>query len=131
METLPRTKRRIPLHTQILIGLVVGASLGLIANYIAKNADSPDVAANVNWIVENLAQPVGKIFLRLMMMVVIPLVFSALSLAIVELGDLRHLGRVGLRTLAFTGIFSFAAVLIGIVLVGVFQPGNTLDEEQK
>ena len=89
------------------------------------------MAANINWVVENIAQPAGKMFLRLMMMVVIPLVFSALSLAIVELGDLRHLGRVGLRTLAFTGIFSFAAVLIGIVLVDVFQPGNTLDEEQK
>lgn len=131
MEAPPTAKRRIPLHTQILIGLVVGASLGLIANYIGKNAVSPDVATNINWLVENLAQPVGKIFLRLMMMVVIPLVFSALSLAIVELGDLRHIGRVGLRTLAFTGIFSFAAVLIGIVLVGTFEPGNTLDDKQK
>ena len=64
MEASPTAKRRIPLHTQILIGLVVGASLGLIANYVGKNAASPDVAANINWLVENIAQPVGKIIVR-------------------------------------------------------------------
>jgi DAACS family dicarboxylate/amino acid:cation (Na+ or H+) symporter len=128
-STEPAAKRRIPLHTQILIGLLVGGTFGLVANYAASS--SPDAAATIKAIVDNIATPVGKIFLRLMMMVVIPLVFSALSLAIVELGDLRSLGRVGLRTLAFTGIFSFSAVIIGIVLVGAFEPGKTLDKDQQ
>lgn len=127
--TAPSAKRRLPLHTQILIGLLVGGTLGLVANYAA--ASSADATVVVRAAVDYVAQPAGNIFLRLMMMVVVPLVFSALSLAVVELGDLRHLGRVGLRTLGFTAIFSFAAVMIGVVLVGTFEPGNTLSEEQK
>ncbi|MEX2188712.1 MAG: dicarboxylate/amino acid:cation symporter [Pirellulales bacterium] len=131
MEERPTEKRGIPLHTKILIGLVLGASLGLAANYVAGQSDSPEAAANVTWVAENVADPVGKVFLRLMFMVVVPLVFSALSLAVVELGDLRQLGRVGLRTLFFTGIFSIAAVIIGVVLVDTFEPGKTLDPEQQ
>lgn len=131
MEQRPTEKRRVPLHTKILIGLVIGAGLGLAANYVAGTSDSPAAAANVTWVAENIADPVGKVFLRLMFMVVVPLVFSALSLAVVELGDLRQLGRVGLRTLLYTGIFSIAAVVIGVVLVGTFEPGKTLDPEQQ
>ncbi len=131
MEAQTTEKRRVPLHTQIMIGLVLGASLGLIANYVAGKLDSPEAAENVTWVAENVADPVGKVFLRLMFMVVVPLVFSALALAVVELGDLKQLGRVGLRTLLYTGIFSIAAVIIGVVLVGTFEPGKTLDPEQR
>jgi DAACS family dicarboxylate/amino acid:cation (Na+ or H+) symporter len=66
-----------------------------------------------------------------MFMVVVPLVFAALSLAVVEIGDPRHLGRLGLKTLAFTGFFSAAAVLIGLTLVNTWQPGKVLSAEQQ
>jgi DAACS family dicarboxylate/amino acid:cation (Na+ or H+) symporter len=78
-----------------------------------------------------IAQPIGRLFLRLMFMVVVPLVFAALSLAVVEIGDVRHLGKMGLRTLFFTGAFSFAAVLIGVGLVNLVQPGKSLPAEQR
>src|SRR4051812_4907696 len=116
---LENPRRRIPLHTKILIGLVVGASVGLIANYLYSRASVPTLSGGIgmrarvdvdhnevddslDWFAGRVADPLGRIFLRLVLMVVLPLVFSALSLGVLELGDVRRLGRVGLRTLGFT-----------------------------
>lgn len=57
---------------------------------------------------------------------VLPLVVSALFLAVVDVGDLRKLGRIGLSTLFYRAILSISAVLIGITLVNVVEPGRTL-----
>jgi len=130
-----------PLHTKIFIGLALGAVLGLSANVIGSRPIVDGKAhpsdANANGLHDALdvalkiAEPIGKIFLRLMFMVVLPLVFSALALAVVEIGDVRHLGVVGLRTLGFTIIFSLTAVLLGLVLVNSIQPGQRLAAEKK
>ena len=80
---------RLPL--QMAIGLAVGLGLGVLAH--AAFGD----AAWLHWLVRNLIEPVGQIFLRLLFMLVIPLIVSALALAVAELGDLRRLGRIGLR----------------------------------
>lgn len=135
-------ERRIPLHTKILIGLLLGVTLGLSANWLAKqpvvagttnpvDANANGVHDHLEWVAVNVADPIGKVFLRLMFMVVLPLVFSALSLAVVEIGDVRKLGRVGLRTLLFTGILSSAAVVLGIGLVNGIQPGRSLPPEKR
>lgn len=124
--------RKVPLHTKIVIGLILGAVLGLTANVLGsrvgidadKNGLGDWLDLTVYWI-----EPVGKTFLRLMFMVVLPLVFSALSLAVVEIGDLRKLGRMGLRTLGFTAILSSTAVLIGVGLVNGLKPGKSLPPE--
>jgi DAACS family dicarboxylate/amino acid:cation (Na+ or H+) symporter len=128
----PPVKRRIPLHTKILIGLLIGAGLGLIAN-LAASGRGPDANNNglADWLDTTVywVEPVGKIFLRLMFMVVLPLVVSALALAVVEIGDLRRLGRMGLRTLFYTAVLSGSAVLIGVGLVNVLKPGEGLPRE--
>ncbi len=134
--------RRIPLHTKILIGLLAGIVLGLAANWIGTVNVEPGVAnaadENANglhdrleWVVQNLTEPAGKIFLRLMFMVVLPLVFSALSLAVVEIGDVRRLGKLGLKTLLFTAILSSTAVVLGVTLVNVIRPGDRLSPEKR
>jgi DAACS family dicarboxylate/amino acid:cation (Na+ or H+) symporter len=128
----PPIKRRIPLHTKILIGLLVGGILGLILN-VAGSGRGTDANNNglADWLDTTVywVEPVGKIFLRLMFMVVLPLVVSALALAVVEIGDVRKLGRMGLRTLIYTAILSGSAVLIGVVLVNVVKPGEGLPKE--
>jgi Na+/H+-dicarboxylate symporter len=60
-------------------------------------------------------------------MLVLPLLFSALVIGITEMGDVRALGRIGWRTLAYTVVLSAIAVLIGLVLVNWIQPGVGLD----
>jgi len=125
-------ERGLPLHTRILIGLIIGVVLGLIAN-ISGTGRLPDANANglADWLdtLVYWVEPLGKVFLRLMFMVVLPLVFSALALAVVEIGDVSKLGRMGLRTLIYTGVLSGSAVLIGVGLVNTIRPGESLPTE--
>ena len=129
--------RGLPLHTKILIGLIVGIVAGLIAHAVGSSEKGVAGDTNANGLSDWLdtviywAEPVGKIFLRLMFMVVVPMVFSALALAVVEIGDLRKLGRMGLKTLGFTAILSSSAVLIGVGLVGILRPGHSLSESKR
>jgi DAACS family dicarboxylate/amino acid:cation (Na+ or H+) symporter len=119
--------RRVPLHYKILIGLVVGATLGLTVNFLTKSSGVPDW---LNSILDNV-EAVGRIFLRLVLMVVIPLVFSALTLGVLELGDVRRLGRIGLRPLVWTMVLSFCAVGIGLTLVNLIAPGKGLSDANR
>jgi len=121
----PPARERTPLHTRIFYGMVAGTLLGIAANLLW--GDSPQLQAFIN----NVSYPLGQIFLRLIFMVVIPLVVSALILGIAELGDLRSLGRVGLKTLAFTIVLSSVSVLIGIVLANTIRPGEGLSEKSR
>ena len=73
--------------------------------------------------------PLGQIFLRLLFMLVIPLIFSALVLGVAGMGDPRALGRIGLKTLLYTVVVSAIAVLIGITLVNVLRPGEGISPE--
>ncbi len=86
----PTPTRGLPLHVKILIGLFIGAVLGITANMLGSF--SPATAARVTWIAKDFIEPLGRIFLRLVIMVVVPLVVSALILGILELGDIRSLG---------------------------------------
>jgi DAACS family dicarboxylate/amino acid:cation (Na+ or H+) symporter len=111
------------LHWRILAGMLVGAALGLAGNLVL----GPDHEAT-RWAVDNLAQPVGQVFLRLIFMVVIPLVFSALVLGVVEIGDLSRLRRMGVVTLALTVLLSGASVAIGLGVANTLRPGDRLSE---
>lgn len=117
--------RRTPLHRQILIGMLAGAVAGLIVNGIWGPTDQ------VQSFVKNVTYPAGQIFLRLILMVVIPLIVSALVLGVAELGDVRRLGRVGLKTLVFTVLLSSASVIVGITLVNLVRPGEGFDQADR
>lgn len=114
---------KIALHTRMLIGFVIGAGAGLLANLYAADAD---------WLqtfVTYVTDPVGQLFLRLLFMLVVPLVFSALVLGVVEIGDPKSLGRIGGKTLLWILSVTTLAVMIGLVLVNVLQPGLGLAPE--
>lgn len=116
-----RPGRGLALHTKILLGLVVGATAGIAANMVL-GGDNP----TVEWVNRNLAGPIGQIFLRLMFMIVMPLVFASIALGVAGLGDVRHLGRVGAKTLAYFLITTIVAALIGLLLVTTFRPGEQI-----
>jgi DAACS family dicarboxylate/amino acid:cation (Na+ or H+) symporter len=107
------------------IGLAAGLALGVLAH--AAFGD----AAWLRALIDNVIAPAGQIFLRLLFMLVIPLIVSALALAVADLGDLRRLGRIGAKTLAYTAAVSTAAVAIGVSLVNWIEPGAGLPEELK
>ncbi|MDQ2676927.1 MAG: dicarboxylate/amino acid:cation symporter [Actinomycetota bacterium] len=120
-----RARKGLPLHTKILIGLVVGAVLGVLANRLFGGAPW------LTWVIDNPVYFVGQVFLRLIFMIVIPLLFSALTLGVAELGDVRRLGRIGLKTFLYTVIVTTMSVVIGLALVNAIRPGDYLSEEKK
>jgi dicarboxylate/amino acid:cation (Na+ or H+) symporter, DAACS family len=106
------------LSFRMLAGLLLGAALGVAAH--VAFAGSPALDGFVKYVTE----PVGRIFLRLLFVLVVPLILSALALGVAGLGDVRRLGRIGLKTLAYTVVVSTIAVLIGVGLVNVLRPGD-------
>ena len=112
------------LSLRMLAGLGLGAGLGLAAGaWLAPAA--------LDALISHVTEPLGRIFLHLLFMLVIPLVLSALPLGVAGLGDLRALGRIGLRTLAYTVAVSGVAVLIGVALVNAFEPGRSIPVEMR
>jgi DAACS family dicarboxylate/amino acid:cation (Na+ or H+) symporter len=114
---------RLPLHTRVLIGALLGAAAGALAFVFFRGTPGLDVFTRY------VAQPVGQVFLRLLFMLVVPLLFSALALGVAGVGNVRALGRLGIRTLVYTVCVSVIAVLLGITLVNVLKPGHGLDPE--
>ncbi|MDZ4676764.1 MAG: dicarboxylate/amino acid:cation symporter [Oligoflexia bacterium] len=106
-------------HVQLLIALVLGMLAGVLLHPYS------DVVW-LNQVNTNFLQPVGQIFLRLIFMIVVPMIFSAMVIGVFELGKGRGLGRVAGRTMFFTLIASTFSVFIGILLVNAFQPGRGL-----
>ncbi len=126
----PTSKPRLALHWQILIGLSIGATAGLIAREVWP-AEAGEIDPTLAWLTKNVAETLGQIFLRLIFMVVVPLVFSALTLGVAGIGDVRRLGKLGVRTLVMTLLLSSASVAIGLGAANLVQPGARLPEEKR
>ena len=126
-----RVSRWPALHWQILISLLIGAVAGLTANALCPAESDGSPNARLEWFVANIAASLGQLFLNLIFMVVLPLVFSALALGVAELGDVRRLGRVGLKTLGYTLILSTCSVAIGVGLANAVKPGTHLSQTQR
>jgi DAACS family dicarboxylate/amino acid:cation (Na+ or H+) symporter len=107
----------------MLAGLVGGLALGIAAH--ASFPDAPALAA----FVDGVTQPIGTVFLRLLFMLVVPLVVSALALGVAGLGDVRALGRIGMRTLVYTVAVSSISVVLGVGLVNLVRPGDGISPE--
>ncbi|MCL1635411.1 dicarboxylate/amino acid:cation symporter [Luteimonas sp. SX5] len=115
--------KKLPLHWKIAIGFFAGLLLGMFVHY--------GVGAETSWVqtlTKYITQPFSTLFLSLIFMLIVPLLFSALVVGVSEMGDIRALGRIGWRTLAYTVILSGTAVLVGLVMVNVFKPGVGVDQ---
>ncbi len=116
---------KMQLHWKMAIGFLIGTLGGLACNVWFAQAEWLEV------FITYVADPVGQIFLRLLFMLVIPLVFSALVLGVVEIGNPKSLGRIGIKTLLWIMLVTTVAVTIGVVVVNLIQPGIGLPEDQR
>src|SRR5687767_8563554 len=112
------------LHTKILIGLLVGVIGGLAINWSLGGAHP-----NVVWLVSNITQPIGTVFLNLLLMIVVPLVFASLVVGVAGIGDIRKLGRIGIKSFAYCLIISAISVIIGLVLANTIRPGERISPD--
>lgn len=121
-EPIAHTGKGMKLHTKILLGLVVGAVVGIAANQILGG----DHAA-VAFVNKYIAGPAGQIFLRLLFMIVIPLVFASITLGVAGLGDLRRVGRVGGKAIGYFLASTALAATLGLIAVSIVRPGEQID----
>ena len=117
----PAPAKGMPLHLKVGIGFLLGTLLGIAVHLVAPDAEW------VRMVIDYVARPFGTIFLNLLFMMVVPLIFSALVLGVAELGDVASLGRLGWRTLTYTAVVTGIAVLIGLVMANLLQPGVHMD----
>ena len=123
-DKTPDKPKGMALHTKILIGLIVGVGGGLLANQV-WGGSSP----NVVWTIANITQPIGSLFLNLLLLIVVPLVFSSLVVGVAGIGDIRKLGRIGLKSFAYCLIISAISVVIGLGLANTIRPGERISPE--
>jgi DAACS family dicarboxylate/amino acid:cation (Na+ or H+) symporter len=121
-ERTPDRPKGLPLHTRILIGLVAGVTAGVGVNVSVGGEDSA-----VIWTIREVTEPVGYLFLSLLLVTVLPLVFSSLVVGVAGIGDIRKLGRVGIRSFAYTFVISAISVVIGLTLANTVKPGKRID----
>lgn len=106
------------LHTKILIGLLAGAVAGILSR-----------TTGATWLGSSLIaiEPIGTIFINLIMMVVVPLVVGSLFVAMASLGDGRKLAKLGGRTLTYFLATTMTGAVIGLSIALVVRPGAGLD----
>jgi Na+/H+-dicarboxylate symporter len=100
--------------TKILAGMAAGVAVGAA------------MGADAEWL-----RPIGTAFIRLLSMVVLPLVFASLTVGIASLGDIRAVGRIGVKTLVYYITTTVIAIGIGMALANALQPGTTIDAEAR
>lgn len=113
--------KKIPLHTQIIIGLVLGLIFGLL---VIKTAIP-------NSFTLDYIKPVGTIFINSLKMIAVPLVLASLIVGVSNLGDISKLSRIGGKTIGIYLCTTVLAISIGLVLVNVFKPGTSLPPETR
>ncbi len=97
----------------LLVQIFLGMVLGIIVGYFWK-----DVAVNLHIL--------SDIFMRLIKMIIAPLVFSVLVVGIAKVGDFKSVGRIGIKTLLYFTTAAIIALLLGLLLVDLFEPGKTM-----
>ena len=91
----------------IVVGILIGGFIGTVL---------PEAGKSIAW--------VGELFLQMLKLIVVPLVLTSMISGIAGLGDIRHLGRMGTRTVLYYVATTFLAVTVGLLLVNIIQPGT-------
>src|SRR5512147_1420423 len=81
----------------------------------------------VTWFADQICDPLGQVFLRLLFFVVVPLVFASLSLGVVQLGRLDRLGPLAGRTFLLFALNMVIGVALGLLMMNLVRPGVGLD----
>ena len=112
--------KKIPLHTQILVSLVLGLVYGVIA-------------VQFGWIefTQNWINPWGTIFVRLLKLIAVPLVLASLITGVASLSDLSKLSRIGGKTIGLYLMTTVVALTIGVTVANVINPGLSVPVEMR
>jgi aerobic C4-dicarboxylate transport protein len=102
--------RKRPFYTNLYVQVLIGIALGVVLGFVA-----PERAAAM--------RPLGDGFIKLVRMLIAPIVFTTVVAGIAHMGDMKDVGRIGLRAIVYFEVVSTAALAIGLVVVSVLKPG--------
>lgn len=108
------------LHWQIIIGLILGLIWGLVANLVGLNEFTT-----------NYIKPIGTIFIKLLVLIAVPLVLVSLVTGVTSLNDTAKLSRMGGKTVGIYAITTIFAITIGLLTVNIMQPGKSLPPDTR
>ena len=107
---MPRRPFYTNLYFQVLVAIAIGVVLGVV---------DPERAAAM--------KPLGDGFIKLVKMLIAPIVFTTVVAGIAHMGEMKDVGRIGLRALVYFEVVSTLALVIGLVVVTVLKPGAGLN----
>jgi proton glutamate symport protein len=112
--------RKVPLHIQILVSLVLGLLYGILA-------------VHMDWVefTQNWINPWGTIFVRLLKLIAVPLVLASLITGVASLSDLQKLSRIGGKTIALYMMTTVVALTIGVLVANLINPGLSVPPEMR
>ncbi|MEP3210110.1 MAG: dicarboxylate/amino acid:cation symporter [Maribacter sp.] len=111
--------RKLELHWQIMIGMLLGLVFGFGMTYLEWGKEFV-----TNWI-----SPFGTIFIKLLKLIAVPLILASLIKGISDLKDISKFRNIGLRTIGIYIGTTTVAIILGLVLVNLIEPGNGISEE--
>lgn len=115
-----KKKKKYPVWFKILIGMVLGIIWGLVATRLNLEEFTSD------WV-----KPWGVIFIKLLKLIAVPIIFVSLVKGITSVTDISRLSRIGLKTLALYVITTAFTVVLGLLVVNTFKPGESFSEEKR
>ena len=113
--------KKLALHWKILIGMALGVIFGLILSFV-DNGDR---------FISDYIKPFGTIFINLLKLIAVPLILASLIKGVSDLKDISKLSKMGGRTIITYLITTLTAVIIGLVLVNVIEPGKSISVETR
>jgi len=114
-------KKKIPLHTKIMLGLVAGLLFGILCIFTPIPGT----------FVLHYIKPFGTIFVNALKMVAMPLILASLIVGVSNLGDISKLSRMGGKTIGVYIVTTIIATTIGLAIVNIIQPGKIITEETR
>jgi aerobic C4-dicarboxylate transport protein len=105
-----RSQTRRPIYAHLYVQVLTGIALGVAVGYAWPHAGAS-------------LKPLGDAFIRLIRMTIAPIVFGTVVVGIAKMGDMKSVGRIGLRALLYFEVVSTVALLIGLIVINLYKPG--------
>ncbi len=113
--------KKLALHWKILIGMVLGVLIGVVFSNFEGGKE----------IIQDWIKPFGKIFINSLKLIAVPLILASLIKGVSDLKDISKLSKMGLRTIALYIFTTVIAVSIGLILVNMIKPGNSISDKTR
>ena len=112
---MPRGAKR-PLYTHLYFQVLTGIAIGVLLGFFW-----PSTGAAM--------RPLGDGFIRLIRMIIAPIIFGTVVVGIAKMGDMRNVGRIGVRALIYFEVVSTLALVIGLVIINLYKPGAGINAD--